>query len=174
MSGASAARACSTDCCRLSPPCTSRTGLGSASSFSISPTHSMSSARSATTISSTIAQATNLRMVWSRIGEPSSNMNCLRLVPVFSALLRPMRVPKPAAGRMTAVFIDWRYDCIPDRDRPARVFGWPGTWNEGRGPGLPGQAPGDVLGRYVMGGADAAAGCSRCECCLSACCACLS
>ncbi len=41
-------------------------------------------------------------MVCTRIGAPSSSMNCLRLVPDFS---RPMRVPKPAAGRMTETFM---------------------------------------------------------------------
>ena len=44
----------------------------------------MSSARSATTISVTEGQRRNLRMVWIRIGAPSSSMNCLRLVPAFS------------------------------------------------------------------------------------------
>src|SRR5579871_3899780 len=62
----------------------------------------MSSARSATTISVTEGQIRNLRMVWIRIGAPSSSMNCLRLVPDFS---RPMRVPNPAAGRMTETFM---------------------------------------------------------------------
>ncbi len=46
-----------------------------------------------------------MRTVCSRIGEPSSSMNCLRLVPAFSAELRPMRVPRPAAGSMTATFM---------------------------------------------------------------------
>ncbi len=32
-------------------------------------------------------------------------MNCLRLVPVFSGWTFAMRVPKPAAGRMTDTFI---------------------------------------------------------------------
>ena len=50
----------------------------------------------------TEGQSRNLRMVWIRIGAPSSSMNCLRLVPAFS---RPMRVPSPAAGRMTETFM---------------------------------------------------------------------
>ena len=49
-----------------------------------SRTHSISSPRSATTISLTSGQATNLRIVCIRIGAPSSSMNCLRLVPAFS------------------------------------------------------------------------------------------
>jgi len=41
---------------------------------------SISSARRATTISATEGQRRNLRMVWIRMGAPSSSMNCLRLV----------------------------------------------------------------------------------------------
>ena len=44
-------------------------------------------------------------MVCNRMGDPSSSMNCLRLVPAFSGTARPMRVPKPAAGRITETFI---------------------------------------------------------------------
>src|SRR5262252_7779487 len=68
-------------------------------------THSRSSARTATRISVTRSEAANFRIVWIRIGEPSSNMNCLRLVPDFSAELFPMRVPRPAAGNITAILI---------------------------------------------------------------------
>src|SRR5690242_13471698 len=39
------------------------------------------------------------------MGAPSSSMNCFRLVPAVSADVRPMRVPSPAAGIMTATFI---------------------------------------------------------------------
>ena len=49
--------------------------------------------------------AANLRTVWIRIGEPSSSMNCLRLVPAFSGGAFPMRVPRPAAGSITATFM---------------------------------------------------------------------
>ena len=49
--------------------------------------------------------AANLRTVCIRIGEPSSSMNCLRLVPAFSAVPLPIRVPRPAAGNMTATFM---------------------------------------------------------------------
>src|SRR5271157_1866699 len=49
------------------------------------------------------------------MGEPSSSMNCLRLVPVFSADPFPMRVPRPAAGNITATFmcitiLSWFFD----------------------------------------------------------------
>src|SRR4051794_19302323 len=43
------------------------------------------------------------------MGEPSSSMNCLREVPAFSAGPFPMRVPNPAAGKMTATFIRLRF-----------------------------------------------------------------
>src|SRR5277367_5902957 len=39
------------------------------------------------------------------MGEPSSSMNCLRLVPVASAAPRTILVPRPAAGKITAHFI---------------------------------------------------------------------
>ena len=103
----SVAKAFSTDSCRLSPPSTRRTGLPNFSSRSSSRTHSISSARSATTISDTAGVEANFRMVCSRIGDPSSSMNCLRLVPAFSGTARPMRVPSPAAGRMTVTFIQF-------------------------------------------------------------------
>src|SRR5262252_7916162 len=43
------------------------------------------------------------------MGEPSSSMNCLRLVPAFSAGVLPIRVPNPAAGKMTATFMRLRF-----------------------------------------------------------------
>src|SRR5262249_23694718 len=72
-------------------------------------THSRSSLRTATTISPTRSEAMNFRTVWIRIGEPSSSMNCLRLVPACAAELFPIRVPKPAAGSMTATFMRLRF-----------------------------------------------------------------
>src|SRR5579884_134413 len=102
VSGAMVARAFSTDCWRVSPPSTMRTGLEGCSWWMSPRAQSMSSARRATTISETGAQARNLRIVWMRIGAPSRSMNCLRLVPAFS---RPIRVPRPAAGRITETFM---------------------------------------------------------------------
>src|SRR6516162_8507039 len=43
------------------------------------------------------------------MGEPSSSMNCLRLVPAFSAVPFPIRVPRPAAGNITATFMYLRF-----------------------------------------------------------------
>ena len=94
-------------CCRPPPRAESRAGRGP-SLCSISSTHSISSSRTATTMSVTSGEATNFRTVCTRMGAPSSSMNCLRLVPVVSAgtagTPRCIRVPSPAAGRMTAVF----------------------------------------------------------------------
>src|SRR5581483_10818542 len=61
--------------------------------------------RSATTISATRGELRNLRMVWMRIGDPFSSINCFLLTPSFSGDLRPMRVPRPAAGMMTDTFM---------------------------------------------------------------------
>src|SRR5207302_1424435 len=73
--------------------------------FRSSRTQSMSSPRSATTISETHGDDTNLRIVCKRMGEPSSSINCLRLVPAFSGADRLIRVPKPAAGSITVTLI---------------------------------------------------------------------
>ena len=99
------ASAFSTDCCRLSPPSTTLAGFASFSFCSSSSTHSRSSARTASTISDTRSQRANFRTVCRNIGDPSSSMNCFRLTPAFSGEDRPMRVPSPAAGRITATFI---------------------------------------------------------------------
>src|SRR5579883_1006929 len=109
VSGRSEASAFSTDSCRLSPPSTTRTLPDGNSLARMALTQSRSSGRTATTISATRSEAANLRTVWIRIGEPSSSMNCLRLVPAFSADPFPMRVPRPAAGNMTAIRIDLRF-----------------------------------------------------------------
>src|ERR1019366_599922 len=108
-SGPSERSAFSTDSCRLLPPSTTRTRPLSNSPASISRTHWVSSPRTATTITPTRSEATNLRTVCIRMGEPSSSMNCLRLVPAFSAVPLPIRVPRPAAGNMTATLMWLRF-----------------------------------------------------------------
>src|SRR5215467_2849494 len=108
VSGCSVRSAFSTDSWRELPPCTTRTRSPN-SLVSMSRTHSISSSRTATTTSPTRGFATNLRTVWMMIGEPSSNMNCLRLVPACAAGVFPIRVPNPAAGKMTAIFMRLRF-----------------------------------------------------------------
>ena len=102
MPGLMVASAFSTDCCRESPPSTTCTGFCGTLIMdqAARPIH-IFGAKSDHDFT-TDGQCRNLRMVWIRMGAPSSSMNCLRLVPDFS---RPMRVPKPAAGRMTETFM---------------------------------------------------------------------
>src|SRR5687767_8875587 len=105
VSAGSASSAFSTDCWRESPPVTKRTAPPGCCLRISSVTHSISSDRKASTISVTSGQPRNFRIVCSRIGALSSSMNCLREIPDFSAEGRPMRVPRPAAGTMTTVFM---------------------------------------------------------------------
>src|SRR5574340_524574 len=109
VSASSASMPCHTDSCRWSPPRTTQTLPPGTSHSSRAATHSRSSGRTATTMSSTRAQPANFRTVCTRMGEPSSSMNCLRLVPAVSGEKRPIRVPRPAAGKITAIFMDLRF-----------------------------------------------------------------
>lgn len=54
------------------------------------------------------------------MGEPLSNINCFRLIPAFSGVLLPIRVPSPAAGMMTETFMKMRFlaTARPDRSEP--------------------------------------------------------
>src|SRR6266478_6122313 len=96
VSFATSRSAAATESCLESPPFTTRTVCANFSFLIRSSSRPTSSARVATMMSVTCAQAAIRRKLRITIGVPSSSRNCL-------GVSAPMRVPIPAAGSMAAI-----------------------------------------------------------------------